>query len=240
MPELEFSVTGAGPVVHGLSPMLRFQVHISARFPSETIQALILQSQIQFQPARRSYSANEKERLSELFGPPSDWGRTLRNRLWAHASTTASTFTGSAEVGLMVPCTYDMNLAATKYFYALEGQDIPLLFLFSGSIFYPAADGRLQVQPISWEKEAEYRLPVDVWRRAMDCHYPNSAWIPLRKDVFDRLVAYRRLQGSATWEQTLEALLEAGLPVNDTTTMERSRTSESSRASERVPSEVRT
>jgi hypothetical protein len=209
MPDLNFSILGGAPVVHGLSPMLKFQLEISAAEAAETIQALILQCQIQIQPAQRSYSPAETERLSELFGPPKDWGRTLRNRLWAQASTTTGVFTGRIQVGLMVPCTYDMDLAATKYFYALDGDEIPLLFLFSGSVFYLAADGRLQVQPISWEKETEYRMPVRFWREALDSHYPNSAWLQLRKDVFDRLLEYRRSRSAATWEQAFEALLDA-------------------------------
>jgi len=209
MPDLNFSIRGAAPVFHSLSPLLKFQLEISTAKAAETIQALILQCQIQIQPAQRSYSPAETERLSELFGPPKDWGRTLRNRLWAQASTTAGMFTGNIQVGLPVPCTYDMDLAATKYFYALDGDEIPLLFLFSGSIFYLTADGRLQVQPISWEKETEYRMPVRFWREALDSHYPNSAWIQLRKDVFDRLLGYKRSRSAATWEQALEALLDA-------------------------------
>jgi hypothetical protein len=41
----------------------------------------------------------------------------------------------------------------------------------------------------------------------MDLYYPNSAWLCLRKDVFDRLSEYKSRHGLPTWEQTLEALL---------------------------------
>jgi hypothetical protein len=63
------------------------------------------------------------------------------------------------------------------------------------------------VSQISWEKEAEYRLPASTWRALMDQHYPDSAWLSLRKDVFDRLARYKSLQGLPTWEQTLDRLL---------------------------------
>jgi hypothetical protein len=41
----------------------------------------------------------------------------------------------------------------------------------------------------------------------MDHYYPNSAWLCLRKDVFDRLYEYKRQRGLPTWEQALESLL---------------------------------
>jgi hypothetical protein len=116
-------------------------------------------------------------------------------------------FTGSTQVELPVPCTYDFNLAATKYFYALEQGEIPLLFLFSGTIFYAAEDGALQVAQIPWSKEAPFRLPAQVWKEMMQLYYPNNAWLSVRKDVFDRLYRYKVRRGLPTWEQVLESLL---------------------------------
>jgi hypothetical protein len=52
-------------------------------------------------------------------------------------------------------------------------------------------------------------MPVSVWRRLMDQHYPNSAWITLEREVFDRLYAYKRRAGVSTWEQAIEKLLAA-------------------------------
>jgi hypothetical protein len=106
-----------------------------------------------------------------------------------------------------VPCTFDLNVAATKYFYALDEGEIPLLFLFSGSAFYISAEGKLQVERISWDKECTYRVPVKRWKDLMEQHYPNCAWLYLERDVFARLYEYRRRNGIATWEQTVEALL---------------------------------
>jgi hypothetical protein len=65
--------------------------------------------------------------------------------LWTHASVVAPQFTGSSIVSLQVPCTFDFNVAATKYFYALEDGEIPLDFLFSGSVFYQEPLGALPV-----------------------------------------------------------------------------------------------
>ncbi len=207
MPDLTFTITGVEPAAHGITPLLHFKLSVSNEPATETIQSVILQAQIQIQSPRRAYQAAEKEKLVELFGTPDRWGQTLRTRLWTHSATTLRQFTGSTEAILPVPCTYDFNVAATKYFGALEDGDVPLLFLFSGTIFYAAADGRLQVQQISWEKESAWPMPVRVWQELMDHHYPNSAWLSLDREVFDRLHAFKRREGLATWDQALERLL---------------------------------
>jgi hypothetical protein len=67
----------------------------------------------------------------------------------------------------------------------------------------------LQVAQVPWDREAAYRLPVQVWKDVMEHYYPNSAWLGLRRDVFERLYEYKRRRGLPTWEQTLESLLEA-------------------------------
>ena len=107
-----------------------------------------------------------------------------------------------------MPCTYDFNVAATKYFYALSDGEVPITLLFSGTVFYAAADGALQVDQIPWEKEATFRLPVKTWQEMMDLYYPNSAWLRLYRDTFDRLHRYKIRHGLPTWEQALERLLD--------------------------------
>ena len=207
MPDLDFAVTGVEPAAHGLSPLLHFKLRITASPPEAVIESLILQAQIQIQSPRRSYSAPEKGKLIELFGTPDRWGQALRSMLWTHAHTTTGRFSGEIEATLPVPCTYDFNIAASKYFHALEEGEVPLLFLFSGTLFYAASGGGLAAQQISWEKECEWRMPIGVWHGLMEHHYPNSAWIYMRRDVFQRLYDFKCSEGLATWEQTLERLL---------------------------------
>ena len=207
MPDIGFQVTEVVPASRGLTPLLHFRLEISNQPPAEIIQAITVQAQIQIQAPQRSYNDGEKERLEDLFGTPDRWGRTLRNRLWVHASASVGQFLGGIKVVLPVQCTYDFNVIATKYFYALEGGEVPLLFLFSGTVFYAASDGELQVQQIPWDKECVYRMPVKVWSELMNHHYPDSAWLSLRRDVFDRLAAYKSRFGTLTWEEAIERLL---------------------------------
>ncbi len=208
MPELSFEILGVEAAARSLTPLLHFKAQISNSVPDETIQAVLLNAQIQIQAPQRNYSAIEKKNLVELFGPPEAWGQTLRNRLWAQTSATVGSFRGSTEVTLPVPCTADLQIAASKYFYALEGGEVPLLFLFSGSIFY-SATGRLQVSPISWDQECLYRFAAHTWRDLMDRHYPNTAWLSLGRDTFDRLYGYKRRHSFVGWEETIERLLDS-------------------------------
>lgn len=191
------------------APLLIFKVRVVNADSSEPIHTVALRCQIRIEPTRRTYKAGEKEQLLDLFGEPHRWNQTVRSMLWTHTSVVAPPFTGSIVVDLPVPCTYDFNVAATKYFYGLEDGLVPLTLLFSGTIFHEAEDGRLQVAQISWEKEAAFRLPVAVWKEMMDLYYPNSAWLCLRRDVFDRLYRYKVGRGFPTWEQTIEGLLPA-------------------------------
>ena len=209
MPDLDFKITGIEPSAHGFTPLLNFKVEVTNPPATQTIHSVILQAQIQIQTTQRRYDAGEKEKLTDLFGSPERWKDTLRTKLWALTQTSVRTFTGCTTALLTVPCTFDLNVMATKYFYALEQGEVPLLFLFSGTIFYEAEDGRLQVQQISWNKECAFRMPVKAWRELMDHHYPNTAWLALNREVFERLYAYRRRHGIPTWEQTIEQLLPA-------------------------------
>jgi hypothetical protein len=214
---LSFQVDGAEAVPFAASPLLVFKLHVTNTDRAEAIQTVVLRCQIQIEATRRRYGAAEQERLLDLFGEPERWGQTLRTMLWTHASVVVPPFQGNTLVDLPVPCTFDFNVAATKYFAGLVDGEAPVCLLFSGTVFYEGGDGALQVSQISWEKEARYRLPVRTWQQMMDHYYPNSAWLSLRRDVFDRLYQYKMGRGIPTWEQALESLLnaECGLRIAD-------------------------
>ncbi len=209
MPNLSFRVESVEPVPFAAAPLIALKVHIENSIPDEPIHTIALRAQIQIEATRRQYAANEKERLRDLFGEPDRWSRTLRSMLWTHASAVITGFTGSTLAEIQVPCTFDFNVAATKYFHGLSEGDIPIILLFSGTVFYANSEGALQVAPISWDKEARFRVPVRVWREMMEAYYPNSAWLSLRKDVFERVYLYKVARGLQTWEEAFEALLAA-------------------------------
>lgn len=207
MPDLSFQVEGAEAVTYAAAPTLIFKLRITCENAEEAIHTVALRCQIQIEAARRRYQAGEQERLLDLFGEPERWGQTLRSMLWTHASVIVTPFTGSAVVDLPVPCTFDFNVAAAKYFAGLEDGEVPLILLFSGTVFYEDAEAGLQVTQIPWDREAQYRLPVRIWKEMMNHYYPNMAWLCLRRDVFDRLYQYKARRGLPTWEQVMERVL---------------------------------
>ena len=207
MPDLSFQIEKAEPQRFTVAPTLLFKLRIANAAPNETIHSVALRCQIQLEVARRQYTPEDQSHLKDLFGEPDRWSQTLKTMLWTHASVVAPAFQDTAVVDVPVPCTFDFNVAATKYFHGLADGDVPLNFLFSGTVFYADESGSLQVAPIPWDKEARFRLPVKAWRDMMEIYYPNTAWLCLRRDVFERMYQYKVEHGIPTWEQALERLL---------------------------------
>jgi len=207
MPDLSFLVEGAQPVDYAATPMLALKLRVANSEEDEQVHAVILDCQVRIEAARRRYADEERDGLADLFGEPARWAQTVRSLLWTNVSVNVPPFRGEVLVDLHVPCTYDFNLQVTKYFDSLAAGEVPLTLLFSGSVFFAGEGGGLQVSRVSWSQEAGYRLPVALWKDVMARYYPNSAWLNLRKDVFDRLAAYKRRRGIPTWEQAVESLL---------------------------------
>jgi Family of unknown function (DUF6084) len=206
IPELGFTVDGVDAVPFAAVPTLGFRLRIES-LGGDPIRSLVLTTQIRIAVTRRAYDATTQERLVEVFGAPSQWAQTLRSLLWTHTTLNVPAFTGSTVVEMPVACTYDFEVAAAKYLHALEDGEVPLELLFSGTVFYAGEGGFLRTALVSWDKEAQYRLPVRVWRELMDQYYPESAWLRLRKETFDRLYAYKARRALPTWEHAVEALL---------------------------------
>jgi hypothetical protein len=207
MPELTFEVERAEVISHSASPLVALKLRLTNCNPEEIIHTVALRCQIQIEVTRRKYTTEDQARLRDLFDEPSRWGQTLKNLLWTHSNIVVPSFRGSTAVDLPVPCTFDFNVAATKYFDGLADGEVPICLQFSGTVFYANGEGELQVAPISWDKEARFRLPVKVWRDMMQFYYPNSAWLCLHKDAFERLYQYKVRHGIPSWEEVIESIV---------------------------------
>jgi hypothetical protein len=207
MPDLTITVETAETVPFAASPTLAFKLRVANIDLAETIHTVVLRCQVQIEVTRRRYTASDQERLRDLFGEPERWGQTLRNLLWTNTSAVIPQFTGATTVDLQVPCTFDFSVATTKYFNGLEAGDVPVCLMFSGTVFYADPTGALRVAPISWAKETKFRLPLKVWKDMMDAYYPNSAWLCLRRDVFEDLHRFKVERCIPTWEQAFEIML---------------------------------
>ena len=206
MPDLRFQVEDVVPTPNAASPQLLFKLQITNAEP-EPIHSIALRAQVQVEPVRRRYSSEEQQKLKTLFGEPEQWSKSLLPLLWANVNVNVGAFTGSTLIDLPVPCTFDFNIAMTKYIYGLDGGELPTSLLFSGTVFH-AGQMALQIAQIPWDREASYRVPVRVWKEMMDLYYPNGAWIQLRRDVFERLYEFKSHNGLPTWEQTVERMLD--------------------------------
>jgi hypothetical protein len=213
MPELAIAARGAEPVRAAAAPTLALHLEISCTSLTQPIQTVLLNCQIQIEAPRRRYIAAEQARLRDLFGEPERWGQTLRPLLWTNLTTTVPAFTGSICIQLAVPCTLDFDVTATKYFHALADGTVPVSLLFSGTVFYRTPANELQAAPIPWNTEARFTLPVRIWKDCIDLYHPNTAWLGLRRDVFERLYAFKVREGLATFDEALERMMEEARKV---------------------------
>jgi hypothetical protein len=205
MADLTFDCIGANADRYAVMPSISMTLRISET-SGQRIDAIALRCQIRIEPARRRYSPAEEQRLKDLFGETTQWADTLKPMQFTNISTMVTGFQGSTEIQLPVTFSYDLEIGSGRYFASLGAGEIPLLLLFSGTIF-SVTDGRLQVQQVPWSKEATYRLPVSVWQEAVDVHFPNSGWITMSRQTLDELQNFKTRRALPTWDATVSALL---------------------------------
>ncbi len=207
MAELSFTCLDVRAEAYAIAPTLLFRLRIDEA-TGQRVRAIALRCQFRIEPARRGYDGQEAERLLELFGERGRWGDTLKPFQFANTSTVVASFTGSIEVDVSVPCSYDMEVAAGRYFHALKEGEIPFILLFSGTIFGDGKNG-MWIEQVPWHAETRYKMPVAVWRDMMDMHFPGSGWLRLRRDTIDALAEFRAARALPTWDDAVIAVLDA-------------------------------
>ena len=207
-PELRFAVLGAEGLARAAAPALSFALQIEAPALAP-IRSVLLDVQIQIAARQRGYDAAAQEQLLELFGTPERWSKTLRTLPWTRTAVVVGAFTERTLVEVRVPCSYDLEVTASRYFAALADGEIPLEFLFSGSVFYGAEDGGLRAARISLDTDVDFRLPVSAWRDALEHHFPGSAWLRLGRERVERLAAFKARGAYESWDAAVDALLRA-------------------------------
>lgn len=206
-PWLRFDVSDAVPVLHAAAPTLSFSIGVEDRSEREVFMAA-LSVMIQIEPVKRSYEREERERLVELFGEPHRWATSAQRLIWSTESVLVKPFSGRTAVEMRVPCNYDLELAATRYFHVLEGGEVPLAFHFNGSVYYCDEGGGLQIVQVPWDTVADFRLPVETWKAMIDAYYPHRGWLPLQRETLEALHRRKVEQGLPTYDQTVAELLE--------------------------------
>lgn len=205
MSDLAFECVDVRPERYSAVPTLSFELNVTEA-TGTPVHAMALRCQIRIEPQRRRYTEVEAERLLDLFGEMARWGETLKPLQFAAVSVMVPGFRDSTTVKLSVPCTYDFEVAAAKYFHSLEQGEIPLLLLFSGTLFLHGDQG-FSVEQVPWDREDQYRMPVRVWHELMDMYFPGCAWLRVRRETLDALQAYKSHAALPTWDDALDALL---------------------------------
>jgi Family of unknown function (DUF6084) len=206
VPQPEFEVVAAAHLAYAAAPTMVFSVKAHELGVLE-IQSMSLSVQVMIDPARRGYDERARERLAELFGPPANWAPSTQGLNWARVAAAVPGFQRETVFGLEVPCTYDLEVAATKYFYALTDGVVPLSFHFYGTVFYCAPDGRLQMTPVPWSASTQFGMPVSAWQAMIAEHYPGGGWIRLSGPTLSALNAHRAARG-LTFDDTVQELLD--------------------------------
>lgn len=212
MPTLRFSCTGAEADIYAAGPTINLHMQLNED-TGVRMHSVALRCQLRIEPRKRGYTDAEAAKAVDLFGERSRWAETMNPMQLGEVAVMVPTFRYEVTVPVPVPLTYDVDIAASKYLNALgDGPDstVPLLILFSGSAFYtPVEPGvGVQIAQVPWHEEAMFRLPVSVWRAAMESHFGNTGWIRLRCESLDTLLSYRSVHGIPSWEQTFEQLLK--------------------------------
>jgi hypothetical protein len=207
VPEPEFAITGAAHLAFSATPTMVFSATAESLTGHE-IQSIALSVQVMIDPARRGYDPDTRRRLAELFGPPASWTPSTQGLAWARVSALVPGFAGSTMFALEVPCTYDLEVAATKYFYAVADGYVPLSFHFNGTVFYREPDGRLQVVPVPWSATAQFPMPLAAWQAMIAEHYPGGGWVRLDERTLAALNARRAVRGLPSFDACISELLE--------------------------------
>ncbi|MFH8370213.1 DUF6084 family protein [Streptomyces sp. NPDC018031] len=214
VPELAFRIAGAEPETHAAVPTLRFTLEVTA---SGAVRAVSLTTTVRVEPARAPHPPEVREGLTELFGLPREWSRSMRPLPWAQLTSHLPPFAGRTTVPLLLPCTTDPELAVTKYLRAVRDSRVPLGFLFNGTVFYdgspPGHTGALMAAAIPWSAETTHDLPAEVWHRLVDRYHGAQPWLRLSRATHDRLDAYRLRQVLGSADDAVRELLDrSGAP----------------------------
>jgi hypothetical protein len=200
-----FAVLDIAPAAWAAAPELTARLRIEER-SGTPVHAVALRCQVRIEPQRRGYDTSDESGLRALFGDRDRWPQTLKPFQWMQCNTTVQGFTGSTEVDLALPCTYDFDVTGSRYLHALGAGTVPIVLMFSGTAFMRGDNG-FAVQQVPWESEARYDLPVKVWRDLIATYFPSSGWVRLDHDVLAALGDYRSRHGLVSWEETVTRLL---------------------------------
>jgi hypothetical protein len=207
-PDLDFEFIEAEADRHAAAPTVLLKMR-ATEHTGVRVHAGVLRCQIRIEPIRRSYNDTEAGRVVDIFGGRDRWGSTMQSMQLAFVTQLLPGFTGECAFDLQLPLSFDVHVAAHKYLAGLTEGHVPLVLMFSGTIFTGTA-GQISVAHVPWHKETHVQLPVEVWQAAIDSHFAGQAWLRIHRDLYDRLGEYRSVHGLVGWDEAIGKLLDEG------------------------------
>ena len=206
-PDPEFEILAARSLDRAATPTLSFTARVRDRSGARVYTAA-LAILFTIEPGKRSYDPGDRERLVELFGEPERWASTTGAFRWAQVDVLVPSFSGETHFEIQLPCTFDHEIAATKYFEGLEDGIAPLQLHFNGTVFYEGAGGRMQLMPMPWDRSVRFDLPIGTWREMIERHYPQGAWVRVSDETLARLTRLKARTGRPTFDGCVAELLD--------------------------------
>ncbi len=153
--------------------------------------------------ARRSRSDRAREAPLRARRPASGWSSSsasagpdgARACTGPRVESCSSAFS-ARPVEVEVPCNYDLELAATKYFHSVEDGEIPLAFHINGSVYYQAMTGGCRSSRSPGTRSADYRWPSRSGSEMIDAYYPHRGWVPARAETLEGCDASKARAGA--------------------------------------------
>ena len=198
------------------APTLSFALGVTETSGREVF-TIALTAQINIDPARRSYDAETRAALVELFGDARALGaRPRKSFLWAQVSTLVPSFTGRDDVHAARPV--HVRPRARRGQVPLQparrrgAAQLPLHRLGAATA---ATTASCRSCSSRGRARRDWRMPVATWREMMERHYPNGAWVrAARRHASRALSRRRRAQRAAVLDACVAELLRGRLSVN--------------------------
>ena len=188
MIDLAFRIDDVVVDRYAAAPQLTARIQIDERSGAQ-VHAIALRCQINIEPQRRAYQPGDRRPDRPIRGP----GALVADPQavpWMQCTPWCKASSAPRLIELPMPVTYDLEVTASKYLHQLDGEEVPLRFMFSGTCFTRGETG-FGVEQVPWHLEDAYRMPVAVWRACMDLHFPGTGWLRLDRDTLAALTPTR-------------------------------------------------
>ncbi|MCA9511781.1 MAG: hypothetical protein KC560_13815 [Myxococcales bacterium] len=194
-----FRALGATPNAAALVPTI--EIALAAESVGDRdVYAIALRAELLLDARAARFPDEARRRLDELFGGPP------ARVPWARVDALVPSFRGATRFDLAVPCG-GLDATVAKLFHAADDAAVPVVGHLSGTVFYAADGGRLQLERLPWDREIALAIPAAVWRAARRAEEGGEHWVALSPATLSRLRRFVDERGLASPDAAVDALL---------------------------------